>query len=179
MAIAIPGAKLYTREVNFAISQCAKNSRRAAISKELRQELEHWRFYRYATWRQKNVYRYPLQQMHHLSATVFLSCQERRNVYLLGIFGQTQMIDLFEPFHLYFLCNFIIKRVNVHVTSYKDYALKQAFAWKRILTQLWLTVVASIFVEYRFPCISLSNWSRKKSLLKCNISVYSYILYSW
>lgn len=44
MAIAIPGAKLYTREVNFAISQCTKNSRRAAISHELRQELEHWRF---------------------------------------------------------------------------------------------------------------------------------------
>lgn len=44
MAIAIPGAKLYTREVNFAISQCTKNSKRAAISHKLRQELEHWRF---------------------------------------------------------------------------------------------------------------------------------------
>lgn len=57
MAIAIPGAKLYTREVNFAISQCTKNSRRAAISHELRQELEHWRFIDdwlgYAPWRQE------------------------------------------------------------------------------------------------------------------------------
>lgn len=99
MAIAIPGANLYRREVNFAISQCTKNSTRAAISKELRQELEHWRFIDewvgYAPWRQENIYRYPLQQMHPLSATVFLSCQERRKVYLLGIFGQTQMIDLF------------------------------------------------------------------------------------
>ncbi|XP_061163149.1 uncharacterized protein LOC133172302 [Saccostrea echinata] len=57
MAIVIPGAKLYTREINFAISLCIKNSKQTTISRELRQEIEHWRFLDdwegFAPWRQE------------------------------------------------------------------------------------------------------------------------------
>lgn len=38
--LAIPASKLYTREINRAISVCKKNQ----ISLELRTEIEHWRF---------------------------------------------------------------------------------------------------------------------------------------
>lgn len=44
MNLAIPAAKLYTREVNLAISRCQKNSKTIEIDEFLREELEHWRF---------------------------------------------------------------------------------------------------------------------------------------
>lgn len=44
MNLAIPAAKLYTREVNLAISRCQKNSKTIDIDEFLREELEHWRF---------------------------------------------------------------------------------------------------------------------------------------
>ena len=40
----VPGAKLYTRCVNLAISQMSKNSRAVEIKGQLKEELEHWRF---------------------------------------------------------------------------------------------------------------------------------------
>ena len=44
MGLAIPGAKLYCREVNGAISSGVKNSRNIVIHDNLREELEYWRF---------------------------------------------------------------------------------------------------------------------------------------
>lgn len=44
MHLAIPASKLYTREINRAISVCQKNSKSVQISLELRTEIEHWRF---------------------------------------------------------------------------------------------------------------------------------------
>ncbi|KAK3084397.1 hypothetical protein FSP39_012877 [Pinctada imbricata] len=39
--LAVPAAKLYTREVNLAISKCQKNSRCVPLSDDLRSEIEH------------------------------------------------------------------------------------------------------------------------------------------
>ncbi len=44
MNLVVPAARLYTREVNTAISACLKNSKLAHISSALKHELEHWRF---------------------------------------------------------------------------------------------------------------------------------------
>ena len=44
MCLAIPGCKLFCREVNAGISQCLKNSRSINVSGALREELEHWKF---------------------------------------------------------------------------------------------------------------------------------------
>lgn len=44
MSLAIPGCKLFCREVNAGISQCLKNSRSIKVSGSLREELEHWKF---------------------------------------------------------------------------------------------------------------------------------------
>ena len=44
MSLAVPGCKLFCREVNAAISQCLRNSRNVKVSGPLREELEHWRF---------------------------------------------------------------------------------------------------------------------------------------
>jgi len=44
MTLAIPGCKLFCREVNAAISYCIKNSRAVKVSGEIKEELEHWKF---------------------------------------------------------------------------------------------------------------------------------------
>jgi len=44
LILAIPSAKLFTKEVNRAISTTSKNSRPVKLVGELRQEIEHWRF---------------------------------------------------------------------------------------------------------------------------------------
>ena len=58
MGLAIPGAKLYCREVNNAISCGVKNSKRIVIGDELREELKYWRFLDswkgYAKWRSES-----------------------------------------------------------------------------------------------------------------------------
>lgn len=42
--LAVPGARLFSREVNRAIGMAAKNSRSVKIYHELRTEIERWRF---------------------------------------------------------------------------------------------------------------------------------------
>lgn len=42
--LAIPSAKLFTREINIAIGQMCKNSRRACLSGSLKTEIAHWKF---------------------------------------------------------------------------------------------------------------------------------------
>ena len=42
--LAVPAARLYTREINAGISKCQKTSRPVKIQPPLRAELEHWRF---------------------------------------------------------------------------------------------------------------------------------------
>ena len=53
--LAIPSARLFSRGVNRAISLASKNSRKIDIYKELREELEYWRFLDdwtgFASWR--------------------------------------------------------------------------------------------------------------------------------
>lgn len=44
MSLAVPGCKLFCREVNAAISFCTKNSRKVKVSGALRNELEYWKF---------------------------------------------------------------------------------------------------------------------------------------
>lgn len=44
LAIAVPGALFYIREVNSAISRAMKNSRQIELSGALREEIMHWRF---------------------------------------------------------------------------------------------------------------------------------------
>ena len=44
MGLAIPGAKVYCREVNGTISSGVKNSRNIDMYDDLREELEYWRF---------------------------------------------------------------------------------------------------------------------------------------
>ncbi|KAJ8300066.1 hypothetical protein KUTeg_021585 [Tegillarca granosa] len=41
--LALPTAKLYTREVNMAIGQAVKNGKSVAVSGDLKSEIEHWR----------------------------------------------------------------------------------------------------------------------------------------
>ena len=42
--LAIPSAKLYTREINLAIGKMSKNSKPVKVSGELRDEIQHWEF---------------------------------------------------------------------------------------------------------------------------------------
>ena len=44
LMLAVPGAKLYIREVNKAISVCTKNSRVIQMTGDLCEEIKHWRF---------------------------------------------------------------------------------------------------------------------------------------
>jgi hypothetical protein len=44
MSLAIPGCKLFCREVNAGISRCLKNSRSIKVEGSLREELMHWKF---------------------------------------------------------------------------------------------------------------------------------------
>ena len=44
MSLAVPGARLYTNEINMAVSRASKSSRPVLITGPLRQELEHWLF---------------------------------------------------------------------------------------------------------------------------------------
>ncbi|VDI38058.1 Hypothetical predicted protein [Mytilus galloprovincialis] len=44
LTLAVPGCKLFCREVNAAISTCVKNSRKVKVLGPLRDELMHWRF---------------------------------------------------------------------------------------------------------------------------------------
>ena len=44
MALAVPGARLYTNEINFALSRAVRLSRPVKLSGPFRQELEHWLF---------------------------------------------------------------------------------------------------------------------------------------
>ena len=44
MALAVPGARLYTSEINLALSRVVRSSRLVKLSGPLRQELEHWLF---------------------------------------------------------------------------------------------------------------------------------------
>ena len=43
-ALAVPAAKLYTREINANISKGLRSSRPVELTKDLRVEIEHWRF---------------------------------------------------------------------------------------------------------------------------------------
>ena len=55
MALAVPGARLYTNEINMAIARAVRSSRPVKMSGALRQELEHWLFLEswngFLTWR--------------------------------------------------------------------------------------------------------------------------------
>lgn len=44
MALAMPGARLYTSEINLALSCAVQSSRPVKLSWPLRQDLEHWLF---------------------------------------------------------------------------------------------------------------------------------------
>ena len=44
MALAVPGARVYTNEINLALSRAVRSSRPIKLSQPLRQELEHWLF---------------------------------------------------------------------------------------------------------------------------------------
>lgn len=44
MSLAVPGCKLFCREVNAAISYCIKNSKCVEVTSDLREELIYWRF---------------------------------------------------------------------------------------------------------------------------------------
>ena len=44
MALAVPGARLYTNEINLALFRAVRSSRPIKLSGPLRQELEHWLF---------------------------------------------------------------------------------------------------------------------------------------
>lgn len=55
MAICIPGALFYTREMNRAISQAEKSSKRVSLIGDLREEIEFWRFL--DSWQGKAVWR--------------------------------------------------------------------------------------------------------------------------
>ena len=44
MALAVPGARLFTNEINLAISKAARTSRPLPLSPSLRAEIEHWLF---------------------------------------------------------------------------------------------------------------------------------------
>ena len=55
MAICIPGALFYTREMNRAISQAEKSSKSISLIGDLREEIEFWRFL--DSWQGKAVWR--------------------------------------------------------------------------------------------------------------------------
>ena len=42
--LAVPAARLYTREVNSSISKGLKSSKPVSMTRNLREELEHWKF---------------------------------------------------------------------------------------------------------------------------------------
>ena len=42
MSIAVPGARLFTNEINMAISRASYSSGRLLLSVPLRREIEHW-----------------------------------------------------------------------------------------------------------------------------------------
>ena len=44
VVLALPGARLYTNEINLALSRAVRSSRPVKLSGPLRQELEHWLF---------------------------------------------------------------------------------------------------------------------------------------
>jgi hypothetical protein len=44
MSLAVPGCKLFCREVNAAISYCIKNSKGITVTCALKEELTYWRF---------------------------------------------------------------------------------------------------------------------------------------
>ena len=44
MSMAVPGARLFTNEINLAISRASRSSRPLPLSVPLRRELEHWLF---------------------------------------------------------------------------------------------------------------------------------------
>lgn len=44
MAMAVPGARLFTNEINLAISRASRSSRPLPLSVPLRREIEHWLF---------------------------------------------------------------------------------------------------------------------------------------
>lgn len=44
LSLAVPGARLYTNEINQAISRAIRSSRPTVISQHLREELQHWLF---------------------------------------------------------------------------------------------------------------------------------------
>ena len=44
MAMAVPGARLFTNEMNLAISRASRSSRPLPLSVPLRREIEHWLF---------------------------------------------------------------------------------------------------------------------------------------
>ncbi len=43
-SLAVPAAKLYCREVNFHIGKGLRKSKAVVVSKNLKKELEHWKF---------------------------------------------------------------------------------------------------------------------------------------
>ena len=49
MVLAVPGARLYTNEINLALSRAVRSSRPVKLSGPLRQELEHWLFWKPGT----------------------------------------------------------------------------------------------------------------------------------
>lgn len=44
MSLAVPGARLYTNEINMAISRASRSSRPVPLTKALREEVQHWLF---------------------------------------------------------------------------------------------------------------------------------------
>ena len=44
MSMAVPGARLFTNEINLAISRASRSSRPLPLSGPLRREIEHWLF---------------------------------------------------------------------------------------------------------------------------------------
>lgn len=48
MSLAVPGARLFTREMNSAVSRGLRTNRNVKVEKKLREEIEHWLFLK--TW---------------------------------------------------------------------------------------------------------------------------------
>jgi len=42
MSLAVPGCKLFCRELNAAISLCVRNGRKVKVVGSIRDKLEHW-----------------------------------------------------------------------------------------------------------------------------------------
>lgn len=62
--LAVPAAKLFTRESNKAIGRAIKNSKPVLIDKKLREEIKHWQFL--DTW----VGNVPWRAEHHLQVSL-------------------------------------------------------------------------------------------------------------